>query len=98
MNFVAEADYASYCVGTRRKAFLDAAQIQKCAQVLEVAVVNNFETRMVAEIALYWIIYESSAANTVDLPSAQAKLTAWQRLWSFLFGGYMIILSSLHIC
>jgi len=81
-----QADIISYCVGTRRKVSLHAAQIQKCAELPDLVSLNNFETRMVAEIALYWIIYESSATASVNLPLAQAKLAAWQNQWSFLFG------------
>jgi hypothetical protein len=41
---------------------------------------------MVAEIDLYWIIYESCAALPVDLPKTQAALHEWRQEWKFLFG------------
>lgn len=48
--------------------------------------VTNFETRMVAEINLYWIIYESCSVVQVDLPGTQASLHQWREEWKFLFG------------
>jgi len=73
-----------YCVGTRRKALLDRNDIDKCRQILNSDQATNFETRMVAEVFLYWIIYES--CNTaVDLPRTQAVLQSWKEEWQFLF-------------
>jgi len=47
---------------------------------------TNFESRMVAEINLYWIIYKSCSAVPVDLPKAQAALHTWKQEWKFIFG------------
>ncbi|KAF8855187.1 hypothetical protein BDZ45DRAFT_805164 [Acephala macrosclerotiorum] len=74
-----------YCVGTRRKAMFDIHQINKCREVLVADQITNFETRMVAEINLYWIIYESCAAIQVDLPGTQTSLHQWREEWKFLF-------------
>ncbi|KAE8449049.1 hypothetical protein EG329_008637 [Mollisiaceae sp. DMI_Dod_QoI] len=74
-----------YCVGTRRKAILDRQQVNKCREVLATDQITNFETRMVAEINLYWIIYESCSTMQVDLPGTQASLHEWKQEWMFLF-------------
>lgn len=72
-----------YCVGTRRKAMLDRNDIEQCRHIL-VNETSNFESRMVAEVFLYWIIYESSL-HPIDLPKTQAALHAWKEEWKFLF-------------
>jgi hypothetical protein len=41
---------------------------------------------MVAEVNLYWIIYESCSSAQVDLPKTQASLHEWRQEWKFLFG------------
>lgn len=72
-----------YCVGTRRRAVLQRNDIEQCRRILVVQA-SNFESRMVAEVFLYWIIYESSL-NPVDLPKTQTALHAWKDEWKFLF-------------
>ncbi|OCK82088.1 hypothetical protein K432DRAFT_349705 [Lepidopterella palustris CBS 459.81] len=74
-----------YCVGTRRKAILDRKQIDSCRKILESDQATNFEFRMVAEVNLYWIIYESCFPTPVDLPRTQATLHTWKEEWKFLF-------------
>ncbi|PMD53975.1 uncharacterized protein K444DRAFT_646379 [Hyaloscypha bicolor E] len=74
-----------YCVGTRRRAILGRKQIEKCRQILDSDHATNFETRMVAEVMLYWIIYESCSTAQVDLPKTQAALHEWRQEWKFLF-------------
>ena len=76
----------SYCVGTRRRAILDRQQIDKCREILNSDHATNFETRMVAEVNLYWIIYQSCSNLPVDLPKTQAALHEWKQEWRFLFG------------
>jgi len=73
-----------YCVGTGRKTVLDQDDIERCRRVLIVGRASNFESRMVAEVHLYWIIYESSR-NPVDLPKTQSALHAWREEWKHLF-------------
>ena len=41
---------------------------------------------MVAEVELYWIIYERCLGSTVDLPKVQDHLREWKRHWSFVLG------------
>lgn len=41
---------------------------------------------MVAEIHLYWIIYEQCTSSQVDLPKAQAALSLWKKDWNFVLG------------
>ncbi|KAF2270506.1 hypothetical protein CC78DRAFT_134379 [Lojkania enalia] len=72
-----------YCVGTRRKAVLDRKDVDRCRLVVGSDYATNFELRMVSEVYLYWIIYESFN-TTVDLPRTQAALHAWKDEWSFL--------------
>lgn len=47
---------------------------------------TNFECRIVAEVHLYWTIYETCLGDSVDLPETQAILRAWKQEWGFLFG------------
>jgi hypothetical protein len=73
-------------MGTRRKSMIDAENIARCSMILESDYVTNFETRMVAEINLYWCMYESCSGSRVDLPKAQSALYAWKQEWKFLLG------------
>jgi hypothetical protein len=45
---------------------------------------------MVAEINLYWIIYEQCTSSQVDLPKAQTALFQWKKDWNFVLGTYII--------
>lgn len=74
-----------YCVGTGRKAVLDQEDLKRCRLALVAARTSNFESRMVAEVFLYWIVYESSR-NPVDLPKTQSALRAWKEEWKHLLG------------
>lgn len=65
---------------------VDREQVYRCRMILDSDHATNFESRMVAEINLYWIIYESCSAVFVDLPEAQAALHAWKQEWELLFG------------
>jgi len=65
---------------------LDREQIDRCRMILDSDHATNFESRMVAEINLYWIMYESCSAVPVDLPKTQAALYAWKQEWKFIFG------------
>ncbi|KAF2831243.1 hypothetical protein CC86DRAFT_136873 [Ophiobolus disseminans] len=73
-----------YCVGTRRRAVIDRKDIDRCRLILGSENATNFETRMVAEIFLYWALYESFN-SPVDLPRAQAALQAWKSEWQYVF-------------
>lgn len=74
-----------YAVGTRRTAVIQRSHIDRCRSILDSDHVTNFETRIVAEISLYWIIYENCCNQSVDLPKVQAALRAWKSEWDFLF-------------
>ncbi|KAF1982712.1 hypothetical protein K402DRAFT_188614 [Aulographum hederae CBS 113979] len=69
-----------YCVGTRRPSVLNRVQIDQCKRALSFDSTTNFETRMVAELNLYWILYESLSFS-VDLPKSQAALQSWKQDW-----------------
>jgi hypothetical protein len=73
-----------YCVGTRRQAVIERKDIDRCRRILGSENATNFETRMVAEIFLYWVLYESSNAP-VDLPKTQAALQTWKSEWQHVF-------------
>jgi len=64
---------------------LDRQDVDKCRLVLGSEHATNFESRMVAEVHLYWIMYQSCAAS-VDLPKTQGTLHAWKEEWGFLLG------------
>ena len=61
-------------------------QVDRCRKILDSDHATNFEARMVAEVNLYWIIYEKCSSASVDLPATQATLHAWKQEWSTLFG------------
>lgn len=65
---------------------LDQQQVDKCRAILDSSSATNFESRMVAELHLYWIIYRSCSPQLVDLPKAQADLFAWKNEWKDLLG------------
>jgi hypothetical protein len=73
-----------YCVGTRRRAVIERKDIDRCRLILGSENATNFETRMVAEIFLYWVLYESSN-SPVNLPKTQAALQTWKSEWQYVF-------------
>lgn len=73
-----------YCVGTHRRAVIDRKDIDRCRLILGSENATNFETRMVAEIFLYWALYES-LNSSVDLPRTQAALHSWKSEWQYVF-------------
>ncbi|KAF2668847.1 hypothetical protein BT63DRAFT_286957 [Microthyrium microscopicum] len=73
-----------YCVGTRRRAMIGPVRIERCRKILEFDSATNFQSRMVAEINLYWCIYESSVATNVDLQTVQTILDTWMQEWKIL--------------
>ncbi|KAH8763478.1 hypothetical protein F5882DRAFT_453327 [Hyaloscypha sp. PMI_1271] len=56
-----------------------------CVGTRRRAILDWIQTRMVAEVMLYWIIYESCSAAQVDLPKTQSALREWRQEWKFLF-------------
>jgi hypothetical protein len=71
-----------YCVATRRRAVIDRKDIDRCRLLMGSEKITNFETRMVAEICLYWTLYESFNAPS---DQAHATLQAWQSEWQNVF-------------
>lgn len=88
----------SYCVGTRRTAMLNRMQLGRCRQILDSDRATNFEARMVAEMELYWVIYQKCTSAPVDLPEAQASLNSWKKEWITLFGEATPLLSNPFQC
>lgn len=76
----------SYSVGTKRRPLLQKDQIDRCRLVLDSDHSTNFECRIVAEVYLYWNIYESCFGSSIDLPAIQSVLRDWKNEWEFLFG------------
>lgn len=75
-----------YCVGTSRRSMLQAWQIDRCRAIISSDHATNFEVRMVAEIHLYWTVYEHLIEDAVDLLKSVAALNAWRRRWEFVIG------------
>jgi len=73
-----------YCVGTRRKAMIGSCEVQRCKDVLKFDDDSNYETRMVAETHLYWIMYEHCLNSNVDLPKTQSALHSWKQEWDYV--------------
>jgi hypothetical protein len=59
-------------------------QVNRCRQILEFDGVTNFETRMAAEIQLYWCMYEHCTVAHVDLEKVQSALDAWKQTWNLV--------------
>ena len=69
---------------------ITAAQVQRC---IELANADNdssnewYESRMAAEVHLYWIIYKQCCqTQEVDLEATKHACSQWQRTWARLFG------------
>ena len=75
-----------YCVGTSRRSMLQAWQIDRCRAILDSDHAINFEVRMVAEIHLYWAVYENLMRESVDLLKSVSSLHTWRRKWEFVLG------------
>ncbi|KAF3027066.1 hypothetical protein E8E15_008137 [Penicillium rubens] len=73
-----------YCVGTSRRSMLQPWQIERCRAIIVSDHANNFEVRMVAEIYLYWTVYEHLIQESVDLLKSVAALQDWRRKWEFV--------------
>lgn len=83
-----------YCVGTSRRSMLQQWQIERCRAIIASDHAINFEVRMVAEIHLYWTVYEYLIHESVDLLKSVAALQTWRRKWEFVLG--MTLLSKIH--
>ncbi|PVH99483.1 hypothetical protein DM02DRAFT_594183 [Periconia macrospinosa] len=72
-----------YCVGTHRKAVLSQDDVNRCRLILGSDHATNFESRMVAEVNLYWVMYQH-CSTSVDLSKTQPTLDTWKSDWEFL--------------
>ena len=70
---------------------LQAWQIERCRVILGSDHAINFEVRMVAEIYLYWTVYEHLIEESVDLLRSVAALQAWRRRWEFVLGKAFLV-------
>ena len=61
-------------------------QVDKCYEILQSDHSTNFEVRMVAEINLYWVIYQNCSGSAVDLVKTQDALHVWKQHWKFVLG------------
>lgn len=61
-------------------------QIDCCSRLVKSGRANNYEERMVAEVNLYWIIYEKCCASEIDLVATKLALQSWRQEWTILFG------------
>ena len=61
-------------------------QIERCRAIISSDHAINFEVRMVAEIYLYWTVYEHLIQESVDLLNSVAALQDWRRKWEFVLG------------
>ncbi|KFA63303.1 hypothetical protein S40285_07636 [Stachybotrys chlorohalonatus IBT 40285] len=77
--------HLQYCVGTRRHALLNQTQIDRCVSFIKSNEVTNYETRMGAEISLYWIIYTKCNGSHINLSETKHAFENWQHEWSSLF-------------
>lgn len=75
-----------YCVGTRRRCMLHGSQIARCRAVVGSDHATNYELRMVAEIYLYWTVYQNTSGGSIDLLKAIAHLQDWKKEWQFVLG------------
>ncbi|SPN98645.1 related to nicotinamide mononucleotide permease [Cephalotrichum gorgonifer] len=77
-----------YCVGTRRRTILQEQHIKNCRRPLDrvdSASMSNFEMRMVAEVHLYWTIYQQSNNTPINRPDTELALRTWRAEWESLF-------------
>jgi hypothetical protein len=72
---------------------IDSDQIARCRLILDSDYVTNFETRMVAEVNLYWCMYENCSGLRVDLPKAQTALNSWKQEWKFVLGWFLRLIN-----
>ncbi|KAE8370929.1 LITAF-like zinc ribbon domain-containing protein [Aspergillus caelatus] len=76
--------HLQYCVGTSRKSMIHASQIPRCRAIVGSDHATNYELRMVAEIHLYWTLYERTSSESIDLLKSIASLQDWKKEWQFI--------------
>lgn len=62
--------------------------IDRCHHFLENGDLKNYEARMVAEVKLYWVIYNKCCpqGHPVNLQDTKMALQDWKKEWAKLFG------------
>lgn len=74
-----------YCVGTRRVSVLDSSLVATCSKLQDrTKELGNFETRMIAEVKLYFITYQQCLGHT-DRTKTEQQLTNWKLEFTDLF-------------
>ncbi|KAJ5618755.1 hypothetical protein N7510_002739 [Penicillium lagena] len=66
-------------------AILTQAHVDRCHLLVESGNLRNYEARMVAEVKLYWVIYEKCCGLRVNLSDAKLALQNWKKQWASLF-------------
>ncbi|RSM14764.1 hypothetical protein CDV31_005346 [Fusarium ambrosium] len=79
--------HLQYCVGTRRHSLLNQTQIDRCLEFAKFDGITNYESRMVAEVELYWVIYNKCGSPQIDLEDTKFALQNWQGEWASLYHG-----------
>lgn len=77
---------SSHCVGTKRPAALSQKQIQHIVRSTDYNKLSNFEGRMVAEVKLYWLVYQMSSAPPISISRTDRLLDEWAEEHAALFG------------
>ncbi|KAE8423929.1 LITAF-like zinc ribbon domain-containing protein [Aspergillus pseudocaelatus] len=89
--------HLQYCVGTSRKSMIHASQISRCRAIVGSDHATNYELRMVAEIHLYWTLYEHTSSESIDLLKSITSLQDWKKEWQFILGIFHLKLTfSIH--
>ncbi|OOF91588.1 hypothetical protein ASPCADRAFT_210942, partial [Aspergillus carbonarius ITEM 5010] len=73
-----------YCVGTSRKPMLQETQITRCKSTITTDQTTNYETRMIAEIDLYWTVSTQLLNNNrgkINILESVTQLEEWKRQW-----------------
>jgi hypothetical protein len=72
----------------RRTSVVTSSQIDFAARILQRinhARLSNFEHRMIAEVQLYWLIYQRTSLSH-DHHQTEDALRKWKQDWAQLFG------------
>lgn len=72
----------------QRVAMVTPSQINRCVQLAELTNgISNYEMRMVAEVELYWIIYQQCCQPLgINIRAAKRAFQEWHQHWHRLFG------------
>jgi hypothetical protein len=75
-----------YAVGTRRRSMVGKAEVDLCQRILAFDTATNFEFRMVAEVNLYWLLYDTCCRGQFEVPTFQAAIKHWRQSWQLILG------------